>query len=376
MRIMIACGGTGGHIFPGIAIAEAIEDADPRAHVFFMGRRRSLEERIVSGTGREFAPVPSMGVVRGASIRNLAVPLAVSAGYAMALAHLLPRRPAAAVGTGGFASVPPILAARTIGTPVLLSEQNSCPGLATRILSRFAQTVHVSFEESAKHLPHAREVVLSGNPVRSSFAQADLHRARQDLGLSAEAPVVFFLGGSRGAHRINEAVGDAAARLGDGGVQVIAQTGDDDFGTVRARLDEAGVEAVVAPFFDRVEPCYAAADLVVSRAGATCIAELTLVARPAILVPYPHATEGHQMKNARAMERAGAALVVPDAELTGALLATRIDELVNDRARLKLMADAARGLARPGAAERVARATLALAKRRRRSIPNAGDQRQ
>ena len=175
-----------------------------------------------------------------------------------------------------------------------------------------------------------------------------------------------------GAHRINEAVGDAAAPLAEGGIEVIAQTGDDELGTVRKGLEEAGVKAVVAPFFDRVEACYAAADLVVARAGATCIAELTLVGRPSILVPYPYATEGHQMKNARAMERAGAALVVPDADLTGAVLAARIEELINDRARLKQMAEAARGLARPGAAERVARATLALAARRRRPIPNAG----
>jgi UDP-N-acetylglucosamine--N-acetylmuramyl-(pentapeptide) pyrophosphoryl-undecaprenol N-acetylglucosamine transferase len=363
---MIACGGTGGHIFPGVAIAEAIEDAEPRAEVLFMGRRGSLEERVVSATGRDFRAVPSMGVARGATVRNLAVPFAVSLGYATALGHLIPLRPAAAVGTGGFASVPPILAARTIGTPVLLTEQNSYPGLATRILSRFADSVHVSFEESARLLPHAREVVLSGNPVRSSFREVDRGRARSELGLPPEATVVFFLGGSRGAHRINEAVCEAAARLRDAGLAIIAQSGEDDAATVGACLDEAGVRAVVAPFFDRIESCYAAADLVVARAGATTIAELTLVGRPSILVPYPYATEGHQMKNARAMERAGAAVVVPDEELSGASVAARIEELVNDREGLGRMADAARGLARPGAAERVARATLALAGRPRR----------
>ena len=136
-----------------------------------MGRRGSLEERVVSKTGRDFEAVPSMGIVRGAAVKNLAVPFAVSLGYATALTKLLARRPAAAVGTGGFTSVPPILAARTIGTPVLLTEQNSYPGLATRILSRFADTVHVSFEESERYLPRAREVVLSGNPVRSSFTR-------------------------------------------------------------------------------------------------------------------------------------------------------------------------------------------------------------
>jgi UDP-N-acetylglucosamine--N-acetylmuramyl-(pentapeptide) pyrophosphoryl-undecaprenol N-acetylglucosamine transferase len=373
---MIACGGTGGHIFPGIAIAEAVEGVEPRARVFFMGRRGSLEQRIVAATGRDFAAVPSMGVKRGAGARNLAVPFAVAFGYATALARLVGRRPAAAVGTGGFASVPPILAAWSIGVPVLITEQNAYPGLATRILSRIASSVHVSFEDSARHLPHAREVVLSGNPVRSSFGRTDPRRSRSDLGLSPDAQVVFFLGGSRGAHRINQAVIDAAGRLRGMALQVIAQTGAEDSDAVRSGLEGAGVRAVVAPFFERVEACYAAADLVVARAGATSIAEIALVGRPSILVPYPHATEGHQMMNARAMERAGAALVVPDAELNGATIAARVEELVNDRARLKSMADAARELARPGAAERVARATLALAEGRRRRNRNREEERQ
>lgn len=371
---MIAGGGTGGHIFPGIAIAEAIERAEPRADVFFMGRRRSLEERVVTGTGRSFVAVPSMGLARGATLRNVAVPFAVSAGYATALAHILRKRPRAAAGTGGFTSVPPILAARSAGVPVLLQEQNSYPGLATRILSRIADSVHVSFEESAEHLPHAREVILSGNPVRSSFASADPDDARRALKLSAGAFVVFFLGGSRGARRINRALGEAACRLGELGVEIIAQTGEADLSAVRARVEDSGVRGVVAAFFDRVEACYAAADLVVSRAGATCLSELTLVGRPSILVPYPYATEGHQMKNARAMERAGAAFVVPDADLTGALLAERIEEATKDRAGLARMADAAGGLARPDAADRVARAILALATRRRPPISNAGGQ--
>jgi UDP-N-acetylglucosamine--N-acetylmuramyl-(pentapeptide) pyrophosphoryl-undecaprenol N-acetylglucosamine transferase len=204
-------------------------------------------------------------------------------------------------------------------------------------------------------------VVLSGNPVRSSFGLADSRRSRGDLGLSHDAPVLFVLGGSRGAHRLNRAVIEAARRLKEMGLQVIAQTGADDYEAVRTGLEGAGVRAVVASFFDRVEACYAAADLVVARAGATSIAEIALVGRPSILVPYPHATEGHQMANARALEEAGAARVVPDADLSGATLAARVEELVNDRARLDSMADAARALARPGAAERVARATLALA---------------
>ena len=358
---MIAGGGTGGHIFPGIAIAEAIERRSSVVEVFFMGRRGSLEERVVSHTGRRFVSVPSIGVRRGANLRNAAVPFVVAAGYASALAALEGARPVVAIGTGGFVSVPPLLAARTLGVPVVLQEQNSYPGLATRLLSRFAREVHVSFDGTGSHLPRARKVVVSGNPVRSSFRDVDRGSARESLGLAEESRVVFCVGGSRGAHRLNQAVAGAAEQLHSLGVELIAQTGSDDEDAVASAVREAGLRAVVRAFFDDVEKAYAASDLVVSRAGATAIAELTLVGRPSVLVPYPHATEDHQMKNARALEAAGASVVVPDSEFTADALVSLVRELTGDAARLRAMADAARKLARPDAADRVGRATLAVA---------------
>ena len=358
---MIAGGGTGGHIFPGIAIAEAVERAAPKAEVFFMGRRGSLEERVVSRTGRRFIAVPSMGVRRGLDLRNAVVPFVVAAGYASALVALEGARPAVAVGTGGFVSVPPLLAARSLGTPIVLQEQNSYPGLATRLLSRFASEVHVSFQGTGGRLPRARRVVVSGNPVRSSFREVERGEARASLGLDGSSPVIFCVGGSRGAHRLNEAVVGAARGLRELGVQLIAQTGTDDEGAVESAARAAGLNAVVRAFFDEIENAYAASDLVVSRAGATAIAELTLVGKPSVLVPYPYATEGHQMKNARALESAGAAVVVSDSEFTSDALAAMARELIGDAGRLTAMADAARKLARPDAADRVARATLAVA---------------
>lgn len=361
---MVAGGGTGGHIFPGIAIAEALERLSPGVEVLFMGRRDSLEERVVGRTGRRFIPVPSRGLRRGADVRNVAVPFVVAAGYASALAALQGARPAVAVGTGGFVSLPPILAARSLGTPVVLQEQNSYPGLATRLLSRLASEVHVSFADTGRHLPRAERVIVSGNPVRSSFREADRDAARTSLGVGSDSRVIFCIGGSRGAHRLNEAVAGAAAGLRELGVELIAQTGSDDEGAVAAAAEEAGLRAVVRSFFDNVEEAYAASDLVVSRAGATAIAELTLVGRPSVLVPYPHATEGHQMKNALALEEEGAAVVVPDSEFTSDALAALARELLEDAGRLRAMADAARKLARPDAADRVARAVLAVAEGR------------
>ena len=358
---MIAGGGTGGHIFPGIAIADAIERQLPGTEVFFMGRRASIEERVVKGTGRSFVPVPAMGVRRGRDVRNAAVPLVVGAGYVRSLAALARRRPSVAVGTGGFTSVPPLLAARTLGIPLVLQEQNSYPGLATRVLSQFAASVHVSFEDTKACLPRAKDVVVSGNPVRGEFLTAQRTQARRALGLPEEGTVVFILGGSGGAHSLNEALAAAAPRLAEARLLVIAQTGRGDVETVRAAVKTAGIEGVVEPFFDHVALAYAASDLLVSRAGATVIAEITIAGKPSILVPYPFATEGHQEKNARAMEKAGAAILVLDRDLTGSVLATTILELVNDPKRLRGMAEQARRLARPDAADRVARGILALA---------------
>jgi UDP-N-acetylglucosamine--N-acetylmuramyl-(pentapeptide) pyrophosphoryl-undecaprenol N-acetylglucosamine transferase len=311
VRIMIAGGGTGGHIFPGVAIADAIERQSPGAEVFFMGRRASIEERVVTATGRSFVRIPSMGVRRGRDFRNAAVPFVVGVGYVRSLAALATRRPAVAVGTGGFTSVPPLLAAKTLGIPLVLQEQNAHPGLATRVLSRFAESVHVSFDDTKDHLPRAREVILSGNPVRQAFRDGGRACARRALGLPEAGTVVFFLGGSRGARTINEALVAAGPRLAEVELAVIAQTGPDDVDLVRNALNGAGVRAVVAPFFDNVAQAYAASDLLVSRAGATVIAEITVAGdgerRGGGRRPRPRA-HGHRARRhtGRASERSGA----------------------------------------------------------------------
>ena len=365
MRIMIAGGGTGGHIFPGIAIAEAIEELSPETEVFFMGRRGSIEERIVLGTGRRFVTVPSMGITRGSVIRNAVVPFAVAAGCLKAICALAKRRPDAAVGTGGFASLPSVLAARAVGIPIVLQEQNSWPGLATRVLSRFAEVVHVTFAESGRHLPRAKRIEQSGNPVRRGFDEIDRTVARRTLGLTQEADVVMVVGGSRGARRLSLAVAEAMPRLSAAGIEFIIQTGVDELEHVRRQVASVGARAIVEVFFEDIAPVYAACDIVVSRAGATTLAETAIVGRPSVLVPYPHATDDHQMKNARSVENAGAAVVIPNGELTGDRLAETLEDLLRDRTRLTSMSSASRTLARPDAANRVARDVLAVASQTR-----------
>ncbi|MBD3368234.1 MAG: undecaprenyldiphospho-muramoylpentapeptide beta-N-acetylglucosaminyltransferase [Candidatus Eisenbacteria bacterium] len=359
MRVMIAGGGTGGHIFPAIAIADAVERIDPAAEVLFAGRAGSLEERAMGATGRPFLAVPSMGLRRAADPRNVLVPFVVGAGYAKALLSMVGRRPDCAVGTGGFVSLPAVAAAWSLGSPVVLQEQNSYPGLATRLLSRHALEVHTSFDVTASYLPAARRTVVSGNPVRQEFLEAERASAREGLGLAPDAEVLFVVGGSGGARTLNRAVAAAADELTRSGVTVVAQTGEEGEAAVAEAL--SGTGSIVSAFFDDVADCYAAADLVVARAGATTIAEIQAVGRPSVLVPYPYATEDHQTKNAIAMQEAGASMLVQDDEMTGVRLAAVATELMGDRARLTRMSEHARSLARPDAADRVARAVLAAA---------------
>ncbi len=360
---MITGGGTGGHIFPGIAVAEAIEELSPEAEVFFMGRGGSIEERVVLRTERRFVTVPSMGIIRGAVIRNVAVPFVVAVGCLKAVSALAMKRPDVAVGTGGFASLPSVVAARALGVPIVLLEQNCRPGLATRVLSRFAEVVHVTFAESEKYLPRARRIEHSGNPVRRGFDELDRAAARRALGLSREATVVMVVGGSRGAKRLSLAVADAMQRLSAAGVEFVIQTGAEELEHVRRQAVLVGARAIVEVFFEDLARVFAACDIVVSRAGAATLAETAIVGRPAILVPYPHATDDHQTKNARSVENAGAAVVISDGEFTGDRLADTIEGLLRDRKRLTSMSSAVRVLARPDAAYRVAQDILAVVSR-------------
>jgi UDP-N-acetylglucosamine--N-acetylmuramyl-(pentapeptide) pyrophosphoryl-undecaprenol N-acetylglucosamine transferase len=361
VRVVIAGGGTGGHLFPGIALGQTLL-ARGGAEVLFVGSARGLEARVVPEAG---FPLLTVGVrqIRGGGVgRVLAGGFAALAAVLTALRALRRFRADVVVGTGGYVSVPVVVAAWIARVPVLLLEQNVIPGATTRVLGRLARCVCVSFPETATSFPGVR-VVCTGNPVRPEITSAAETRQRRVARREPGAPTLLVIGGSAGAHRLNLELAGALAHLGERGrkVRVVHQTGDADAAATAARYAELGIHAEVRAFFTDMAPLYAAADLAVCRAGATTIAELLAVGVPAVLIPYPFAADDHQRRNAEAVAAGGAAILVIERELTVARLATEIAGLLDDETRRARMTAAARALARPDAARLVLEQCEALA---------------
>jgi UDP-N-acetylglucosamine--N-acetylmuramyl-(pentapeptide) pyrophosphoryl-undecaprenol N-acetylglucosamine transferase len=350
--VLIAGGGTGGHLYPGLALADALVASGVR--VAFVGTATGLEARVVPETGHPLHLLRSRQL-RGGGVARAAVggiAAARSVAGALGLVHRL--RPRLVVGVGGYASVAGALAARLARLPVVLMEQNVVPGAATRFLARIARPVCVGFAEAAAYLPPGRSV-HTGNPIRAEVLRARTRAPRARPGL-----LVF--GGSAGARHVNEVTVDALARLGPVArdLDVIHQTGTADAPTVRARYDERGLRVRVEAFISDMGAAYAEADVVVARSGAMTCAEVTALGLPAVLVPYPHAADDHQRRNAEVLVNGGAAVMILDRELTGERLATALEPLLTDRRRREEMANRARALGRPDAAERVASECLRL----------------
>jgi len=268
------------------------------------------------------------------------------------------RNPDVVVGTGGYVSGPVVYVAARLGTPTLIQEQNEFPGVTTRMLSSDVDEVHITFESTRRALPGAARVVLSGNPVRVSLTRVDARAAREAFGLDAERPTVFVFGGSLGAGSLNAAVTNLLVRLDEAGVQVLWQTGSTQYDAACSAA--AGrTHVAVRAFIDEMNVAYSAADLVVCRAGATSLAELTALGIPAILVPYPGATADHQTKNACALADGGAARMLADADLD--MLGDVLFDLLNEGATLREMAEASRRMGHPRAAFDIADAVIRLA---------------
>lgn len=342
--MIVAGGGTGGHLFPGLAVAE--EMAARGAEVLFVGSAFGIEATAIPRTRFRFEPL----VVRGARGRGIRGVLAFARQFPAAMLrarHIVREsKPDVVLGLGGYGSVPVVLAAWSTGVPSVLMEQNVHPGLANRCLAHVARRVCTTFEESASFFPPGK-AVQTGNPVRRLVAVA----ASASTGFT-----VFVFGGSQGAHTINVAAVDAAGILREKlrELRIVHQTGAADEGWVRRRYQEMGVAAEVLPFVHDMGTAYGQADVVVCRAGATTLAELASVGRPAILVPYPHAADDHQRRNAAVLQAGGAAELILDRDLTGSLLADRLLALATDVSRLREMGRAVQHFAMPDAAAHVA----------------------
>lgn len=356
---MIAGGGTGGHVFPALAVAQALRAHDPAARLVFVGAD-GLERELVPAHGFELIQLPA-GRLKGAStlarLRTLARVLPAVRRARRLLREFAPQ---VVVGVGGYASGPVVAAAALARIPVLLLEQNAVPGLTNRLLARFAAQVVVAFPQAADRLPRGRAILL-GNPLRQALVAA-LQRPRDPPG-TGPGRHLLVLGGSQGARALNEAITRAARQLAGAlpALLITHQTGPADASWVAARYQQAGVAVRVEPFIQDMAEVYCKADLVLSRSGATTLAELTVAGLPAVLVPYPHAADDHQTANARELAQAGAAVLLPQAELDPGGLASLLAALLDDPSRLAAMSRAMRAAARPEAAAAVVRLVCELA---------------
>ncbi len=357
MKVILAGGGTGGHLFPAVAIAEELKRRDPDLQLMYLGKSDSIEERVAGQKSIPFRPIFVEGLPSGNALKKFRALSKSGIGLLQSLVILTRFRPQAVIGTGGYASLPPVLAASLLRIPTLIHEQNCIPGKANRICSRFADIVTVHFEKSRAYFP-GKDALVVGNPIRSDFLPQRLEliddvEAKKRLGLNPDKFTVFLLGGSRGAHSLNVAMVEALPHLDPRRIQLICMTGTDDYRWVRDACERSGITAAVFPFIDEMVPAYCSADVAVSRAGASTLAELAAVGVPAVLVPYPYATDQHQEVNARVLVEAEAAMMLLNGDLRGDTLARKLTALSEDSAQLGSLRANIKRFSKPDAAERV-----------------------
>lgn len=359
-RILIAAGGTGGHVYPGIALARCFQARCPGTEVAFLGRQGGLEERLIPREGFPLHLVQVQALKGRSKRQQVAAIIALMRGTWQALRLMQRWRPHLVVGAGGYVMGPAILAATILRVPRVVMEQNVIPGMTVRTMARYAQRVFTAFAESATYLA-GRPVQCTGTPIR------------QDIGAVAAMPPdgdsrvhLLIFGGSQGAHRINQAAIDMLPQLKTHQQQLalVHQTGEADCAAVQQAYAQHGMQAEVVPFLHDMARRYHWAHVIVCRAGASTLAELTACGKPALLVPYPYAADNHQWHNAMALQRQGAARVIPDAELTGERLYAEIQALLLHPEHLQQHAAHSQKLARPEAAEAIVTACIHLLRAR------------
>lgn len=359
MKVLISGGGTGGHIFPALSIANAIKRRRPDTEILFVGADNRMEMERIPAAGYDIIGLPVAGFDRHNIFRNISVLFKLWKSMRKARRIVLDFKPDIAIGVGGYASGPTLKAAQKRGVPTLLQEQNSYAGVTNKLLGKKAGRICVAYDRMDRFFP-AEKIVKTGNPIRKDLFETamSLSKAREGFGLAPNKPTVLIVGGSLGALTLNESLEKGLKDLNEAGIQVIWQTGKNfgDRGTKAAKQMEG---VVVTPFISDMAKAYTAASLVVSRAGAGSISELELLGKPAILVPSPNVAEDHQTKNARALSDRGAAVLVTDAEAREKLIPT-IKELLGDPQRLEKMTDGIKKLALPDADEKIVDEILKL----------------
>ncbi len=355
MKLIIAGGGTGGHLFPAMAISGALKELDPHADVLFVGTRHGIEARILPKQGLPLKLISTRGIRKTGILNRLYAVGELPWALIQSIAIIRSFQPDVVLGVGGYASGPVVAAAVIMRIPTAIQEQNSVMGTTNRLLARFVDRIFISWEHTEPATP-SKKTVLAGNPIRQDILGA---ATLQD---NLERFRILIFGGSRGASSINRALANNLDLLKPFADQIgiVHQTGIEDRAKVEAAYREAGIQAQVIDFIDNIGPFYRWADLVVCRSGASSLAELTALGKPAVVIPYPYAIGDHQMKNALQLEKGGAVRIIPDSSLANGTLVKALVELMSEREALNAMARQSRLHGRPDAAKVIARDILML----------------
>ena len=356
-RFLFAGGGTGGHLFPAIAVAEKIRTLLPESEILFVGSKSKIEGRVVPKLGFEFSPIWIKGFSRKLTFENLLFPLKLIVSIIQSIIINMKFKPDVAIGTGGYVAGPAIYGSSLIGAKIILIEQNSYPGITTKLLSKYADEIHISFEDSLKFFSGLKKVFVTGNPVREILKESSKEEALKEFKLSINKKTLLILGGSLGAGSINEAVAESAITLEKNNIQIIWQTGNYYFSKYK-NLSSANI--IVVPFIDKMNIAYSACDLMVARAGATTIAELLSLGIPSILVPSPNVAENHQFFNAKSLSDKNAAILIED-NMIHKKLSDEVISIISNLSKLKDLRQNAILLSKPNATAEIAQHAIKFA---------------
>lgn len=363
MRVIIAAGGTGGHLFPGLAVAEEFKRRDDSTEVIFVGTEYGIEARVVPREGYPIKFLRAEGLVRVSAFKKIKAVVKTFLSMMDSYRIIKMLRPDIVIGVGGYASGAITLTAFLMSIPTIILEQNAVPGLTNRILGRFVKTVCITYQESIPFFPKAK-TFLTGNPVRMQILKSNIESAYRLFSLDRNLFTVFVFGGSSGARTINIVILDALTYMYDlkDKIQFLHQTGRRDYEGIREAYRKVGFKGTITPFIYEMGEAYAVADIVISRAGATTLAELTALGKPAVLIPYPYAAGYHQELNARKLLEMGAARIMLENELNGESLARTIRELYeNEEIRIEMQRNS-KLIGRPEASARVVDIAMSLLK--------------
>lgn len=362
MKAIIAAAGTGGHINPGIAIANKIKEKETNSEIIFIGTGRGLEKDLVPRAGYDLKTIDAYGIERKITIQNLKNLYATYKSINKAKKILEDFKPDVLIGTGGYICVPTVLAAKKLGIPVVLHESNAFPGIAIKIFKKKADKILVGFKDAKERLDNRENVVVTGNPIKIkkiNFSKDEKNKIIKEAGLNNNKPIVLVFGGSQGAKSINQSLIEIIVNKKNKDYQIMWAAGSEQYKEIKDKLKEVNIDidnienVKIVPYIYNMEEIMNIADLVVCRSGAMTITEISVVGKPAIFIPFPYATENHQEYNARVLEGVGAAKIILNKDLNSEILGNTINEIVNDKSIIETMSRNANKVAMQNVEEKI-----------------------